>query len=174
MLHRRKRDMFEDMFEEMEKMIGSMLNSSLEAGPGANGEPLVWGFSVTQRGDESPEIREFGNLDLRPALGLPDEAAVHPQQLDGSMRKPFIDILEGEDVLIVVVEMPGVSKKDIALDCNGTTLDIKALTEDRTYSEHVELPARVLPDSAKATYQNGVLELIFQYDRSDKHSIKIS
>jgi HSP20 family molecular chaperone IbpA len=37
----------------------------------------------------------------------------------------------------------------------------------------VELPARVLADSAKATYKNGVLEVVFKYDRSDKKSIKV-
>ncbi|MCG7848879.1 MAG: Hsp20/alpha crystallin family protein [ANME-2 cluster archaeon] len=177
MRDRRRRDMFEDifeeMFEDMNEMLGNVLNSRLEAGESANGEPMVWGFSMTQRGDGPPEIREFGNVDLRPAFGLPDEMEAHLQQIEVGMRKPLIDIMEAEDSLHVVVEMPGVSKKDITLDSNGTTLDIKALTEDRKYSEHVELPAKVLPDSAEATYKNGVLEVIFQYDKSDKRSIKL-
>ena len=174
MRDRRRRDMFEDMFEEIDEMLGNMLNSRLEAGEGANGEPMVWGFSMTQIGDEPPEIRELGNVDLRSAAGLPDELAAYSQQMEGSMRKPLIDIMEAEDSLHVVVEMPGVSKKDITLDSNGNTLDIRALTEDRKYSEHVELPAKVLPDSAEATYKNGVLEVVFQYDKSDKRSIKVS
>ncbi|HUV84011.1 MAG TPA: Hsp20/alpha crystallin family protein, partial [archaeon] len=62
---------------------------------------------------------------------------------------------------------------DINLDSNGIILDIKVFSEDRKYSEHVELSARVLPDSAKAIYNNGVLEVIFQYDTSDKKSIKL-
>ncbi len=174
MRDRRRRDMFEDIFEEIDEMLGNMLNSRLEAGEGANGEPMVWGFSMTQRGDEPPEIREFGNVDLRSATGLPDELAAYSQQMEGGMRKPLIDIMEAEDSLHVVVEMPGVSREDITLDSNGTTLDIRALTEDRKYSEHVELPAKVLPDSAEATYKNGVLEVIFQYDKSDNRSIKVS
>ena len=178
MWNKRRRDMFEDvfenMFEEMNEMLGNMLNSRLEADEGADGEPMVWGFSMTQKGNEPPEIKEFGNVDLRPVAGLPDEMAAHPQQIEGAMRKPLIDIMEAEDSLHVVVEMPGVSREDITLDSNGTTLDIKALTEDRKYSEHVELPAKVLPDSAKATYKNGVLEVIFQYDKSDKQSIKVN
>ncbi|MBW6516989.1 MAG: Hsp20/alpha crystallin family protein [ANME-2 cluster archaeon] len=178
MRNRRRRDMyediFEDMFEEMNEVIVNMLNSRLDAGESANGEPMVWGFSMTQRGDGPPEIREFGNVDLRSAFGLPEEAVVRPQQIEEGIRKPLIDIMEAEESLHVVVEMPGVSKEDITLDSNGTTLDIKALTEDRKYFEHVELPAKVVPDSAEATYKNGVLEVIFQYDRSDKKSIKVN
>ena len=37
----------------------------------------------------------------------------------------------------------------------------------------VELPAMLLADSAKATYKNGVLEVVFEYDRSDKKSITV-
>lgn len=165
------------MFEEMNNVINGMLNSGIDTE--RMGEPLVWGFSMTQRGDEAPEIREFGNVGLRDGLvkegmfpaGMTEQ---HPgTQAHPGVRKPLVDILEGEDTLHVVAEMPGVTKEDVSLDCNGTVLDIKANTDERKYAEHVELPARVLPDSAKATYKNGVLEVVFRYDGSDKKSIKV-
>lgn len=162
--------MFEDMFEEISEMLENMMNSRLEGNEGAHVEPMVWGFSMTRRGDGPPEIREFGNVPLRPVFA--DGMADHPQ-IEDDGRKPLIDIMEAEESLHVVIEMPGVSREDITLQSNGISLDIKAVTEDRKYSEHVELPARVLPDSAEATYKNGVLEVIFQYDSSDKRSIKV-
>ena len=62
-------------------------------------------------------------------------------------------------------------------NCNdvlvGDILNIKALSDDRKYSEQIELPAKVLPDPIKATYKNGVLEVIFVYDQSNRKSIKI-
>ncbi|MCL7413383.1 MAG: Hsp20/alpha crystallin family protein [ANME-2 cluster archaeon] len=172
MWNRRRMDMFEDMFEEINEMLGNMINSRLEAEEDAHVEPMVWGFSMTQRGDEPPEIREFGNVALRPVFA--GEMTDLPQRIEDKRRKLLIDIMEAEESLHVVVEMPGVSREDITLQSNGTSLDIKAMTEDRKYSEHVELPARVLPDSAEATYKNGVLEVIFQYDMSDTRSIKVS
>ena len=128
----------------------------------------MWGFSITQIGDQPPEIHEFGKMNLKDSRFI--EAGV---QGESGTRKPLIDIMEAEETLHVVVEMPGVGKENIILDSNGTTLDIKASSEDRKYSEHVELPARVLPDSAKATYNNGVLEVVFQYDGLNKKSIKL-
>ena len=70
-------------------------------------------------------------------------------------------------------EPPGIAREDISLEISGTMLNIKAGNGDRKYSERVELPARVLADLAKTTYKNGVPELVFKYDRSDKKSIKV-
>ena len=70
--------------------------------------------------------------------------------------------------------MPGITREDVSLEIFGTALNIKARNEDRKYSERVELPPRVLADSEKATYNNGMFEVVFKYDRSDKKSIKIN
>ncbi len=85
----------------------------------------------------------------------------------------MVDILQADDTLHVIIEMPGINKQDIKIDLVGDILNIKALSDDRKYSEQIELPARVLSDPVKATYKNGVLEVIFMYDQSNRKSIKI-
>lgn len=160
----------DDILEEINEMMRGMLHSRLNAK--TPDQPLVWGFSMTQIGDETPEIHEFGNINPRMFMEAGAEnQPVSPAEL--SSRKPLVDILETDDSLHVVVEMPGVTKEDITLECDGSTLDIQANGTDRKYSEHVDLPSNVLPDSAKATHKNGVLEVVFQYDRSNKRSIKL-
>jgi HSP20 family protein len=72
--------------------------------------------------------------------------------------------------------MPGVNKDDIELNADETSLEIKAEGENRKYYEVVSLPAEVIPDSAKARYNNGVLEVVFRKKhprREDKRKIKI-
>jgi HSP20 family protein len=165
MSYRPRKNPMDEIFEEMNEIIQGMLDSGIVP----DGKtPHVWGFSMTQIGDQPPKIQEFGNINLKDSSFI--EADL---QGESGVRKPLIDIMEAEDTLHVVVEMPGVAKENIILDSNGTILDIKASSDDRKYSEHVELPARVLPDSAKATYNNGVLEVVFQYDTSDKKPIKL-
>lgn len=165
MNYRSRKNPMDEIFEEMNEIIKGMLDSRIVP----DGKtPLVWGFSMTQMGDQPPVIQEFGNMNQN------NPGNIEPDlNYKSGARKPLIDILESEDKLHVVVEMPGVNKEDISLDSNGTSLNIKAFGEDRKYSEHVELPARVLQESAKATYNNGVLEVIFLYDTSDKKSIKL-
>ncbi len=173
MWNKRRKDIFEDIFEDMDEMIRGLFESRIDNEE--MGEPLVWGYSMTQRGNETPEIREFGNVSLRDEMfsGLGLEHQGGAAHVEPGVRKPLVDIMEAEDNLHVVVEMPGITKEDVSLEISGTMLNIKARNGDRKYSERVELPARVLADSAKATYMNGVLEVVFEYDRSDKKSIKV-
>ena len=173
MWNRRRKDIFEDIFEDMDDIIRGMLESRIDTEE--TGEPLVWGYSMTQHGNEPPEIREFGNVSMRDEMfsGFGLEHQGGTAHVEPGVRKPLVDIMEAEDSLHVVVEMPGITREDVSLEISGTVLTIKARNEDRKYSERVELPARVLDDSAKATYKNGVLEVVFEYDRSDKKSITI-
>jgi HSP20 family protein len=97
-------------------------------------------------------------------------AEFHFQHNDGrgepdQGRSVHLDVHETDDTLRVVADVPGVSKSDIDLKCDGTTLYITAAAEGRDYRERVDLPARVDEHSADATYNNGVLEVSF--DRAD-------
>jgi len=62
--------------------------------------------------------------------------------------------------LKVVAELPGVEKSDIALECDGRNLVLKVDTDKRRYYKSLELPVEVDPDTSKASYKNGVLELV--------------
>ncbi|MBS7656208.1 Hsp20/alpha crystallin family protein, partial [Candidatus Bathyarchaeota archaeon] len=55
--------------------------------------------------------------------------------------------------------VPGVEKEDINLECAEKSLIISVDTQTRKYYKEVELPAEVDPQSAKASYKNGVLEV---------------
>jgi HSP20 family protein len=76
-------------------------------------------------------------------------------------RDVHLDIHESDETLRVVADVPGISKSDIDLKCDGTTLYVSASAEGRDYRERVELPSRVDEHSADATYNNGVLEVTF-------------
>ncbi|WP_336327235.1 Hsp20/alpha crystallin family protein [Halovenus sp. HT40] len=75
------------------------------------------------------------------------------------------DIHEHDDEIRVVADIPGVEKDAIDLQCDGKTLHLEAGGGERRYDERVSLPSRVDEHSASATYNNGVLEVVF--DRVD-------
>jgi len=90
----------------------------------------------------------------------------------GGSHDIHMDVHETEAELRVVADIPGVEKEDIELKCDGETLTLEAVGTDRTYNERVSLPSPVDEHSASATYNNGVLEVVF--DRaSDSTSIDI-
>ncbi len=73
-----------------------------------------------------------------------------------------LDIHESEDEIRVIADIPGVDKEEIELQCDGETLQLEADSGERRYDERISLPARVDEHSASATYNNGVLEVIFE------------
>lgn len=82
-----------------------------------------------------------------------------------------VDILETEKNIHALVELPGLEKKDIALSCNGWELKITARNVEKIETvETIKLPARVIKKGMKATYQKGILEVVF--NKSKKRVLK--
>ncbi|MFB6173839.1 MAG: Hsp20/alpha crystallin family protein [Halobacteriales archaeon] len=80
-------------------------------------------------------------------------------------RDTHVDVHEYDDRITVIADLPGVSKDEIDVTCDGETLSVTAAGESRRYDERVRLPGRVDEHSASATYNNGVLEVTF--DRAE-------
>jgi len=134
----------------MEEAMARMLEEAQKnADKMQEGRPFVYGWSMRVGPDGKPKIEEFGNVP-NPQVGLhqiPDE------------REPLTDVIEGDREVSVIIELPGVERNDIKLDASEKNLLIKVDTQNRKYSKDMELPCEVKPESAKATYKNGILEV---------------
>jgi len=108
----------------------------------------VYGINVRLGLGGRPVIQQFGNVHDT------QEGAVMTE-----IREPLVDVLEEEDYLSVIAEVPGVEKQDIALHLEGDMLEIAASTRDRKYWKEVLLPWAVDPQSIESSYRNGVLEV---------------
>ncbi len=86
----------------------------------------------------------------------------------GFGQDTHVDIHEHDDEVRVIADLPGVEKDGIQLKCDGRSLTISAKNDRREYDERINLPARVDENSAAATYNNGVLEVVF--DRKNHSS----
>lgn len=83
------------------------------------------------------------------------------------------DIVDEGNKVKVIIELPGVELEDIKLNAENSVLDISVDREDRKFSKKLQLPSSVSPDSAKATYKNGVLTVIMEKSSAKGTSIKI-
>lgn len=99
-----------------------------------------------------------GSADFR--VGTPGEP--------GFGSDTHVDIHEQDDEIRVIADLPGVAKDDIRLKCDGRLLTISAESDHRNYDERIELPGRVDESTAQASYNNGVLEVVFK--REDESS----
>jgi HSP20 family molecular chaperone IbpA len=77
-------------------------------------------------------------------------------------REHAVDIIEEEDFIHVMVEVPNVKEDEISLNVDGKTLTVKAGTQTKTYYKKVELPTAVEKGIVKSSFRNGILEAILK------------
>ncbi|MEM1598257.1 MAG: archaeal heat shock protein Hsp20 [Pyrobaculum sp.] len=154
-------------FEEIERQIEEDFRR-LASQPTGGGRPryYYYGFEITMGPDGRPVVREFGNVRRRPDV----EKIEVVDEID-----PLTDIVEEDDKIKVVVDMPGVEKEDIKVYVSedGRTLTIDAKGKDRKYHKEIRLPAAVDPNKAKATYKNGVLSVELEKTEKRKKGFEI-
>ena len=77
------------------------------------------------------------------------------------LREPkhLIDVLEGTDEIIIVAEFAGFNREDLRVHVKGEKLTVAAEALDRKYRKSLNLPKRVIPNTIRTTYKNGVLEI---------------
>ena len=81
---------------------------------------------------------------------------------DGMSTDAHIDIQEDGELVRVIADLPGVPKEAIDLTCDGRHVTIEAASDRREFDERVSLPVRVDESSANASYNNGILEVVFE------------
>ena len=153
--------MMEDMFKEMTRDLPGDLFRERRLPNGTVRKeygPFVYGYSMTMGPDGKPVIREFGNVkpSAKPtSLGVPRPGLEVKEE-----REPLVDAIDEGETVRVIAELPGVEKSDINLNCTGASLSIRVDTPKRKYHKELDLPAEVDPDTSKASYKNGVLEVV--------------
>jgi len=153
-------EMFENMFQDMLKGMPKDMMTERKLPDGSTVKqygPFVYGYSMSIGPDGKPNVQEFGNVkpSRRPgAFGI-EQPALEPKET----REPLVDVINEQAQVRVVAELPGVEKSAIKTSINEDTLTIKVDSPTQKYYKEVQLPTGVDPDSTKASYNNGVLEI---------------
>lgn len=157
-------DEFFREFEEMDKVFDSLFEGFRRGEVKGLEEPLYYGISIHVGPEGVPKVTHFGNI--RPEL----TGEVH-----GDEREPFTDVITDEKTgeVIVTLEMPGIKKEDIELETGEDFLTVSAESEKRKYHKKVRLDEKIKPDTAKAKYNNGVLEIKAKLQKPLKKGKKI-
>ncbi|MEM4325768.1 MAG: Hsp20/alpha crystallin family protein [Candidatus Pacearchaeota archaeon] len=103
-------------------------------------------------------------------------------------RQPLSDLKETEEELRAYIELPGVDKKDIQLNVTENSLEVKVEKKGETKIEKegyiraeriykgfyrsIFLPSKIIPDQVKASYKDGILEIIMPKVEKKKQVLK--
>jgi len=149
---KRRHPWFSDFFEEsdqLEKLMDEMMSQSFRSSEKRKPrKPYVFGFSVNLGSDSNPRFHRFGNL--QPSYYGSEVQEEH---------EPLVDVIEAESEVLVVAELLGVKKEDVQIHATQCNVTISVDTMEHKYYKEVALPVEIDPESAVATYKNGVLQV---------------
>lgn len=105
-------------------------------------------------------------------------------------RMPKVDVVERDAEVVIRAELPGVNKDDIDVSMTDNTVTIKGSTSHEekeekgeyyrceisrgSFSRTLALPAEVDGAKAKASFKDGILELVApKIEKAKRHSVKV-
>ncbi|MFQ5969975.1 MAG: Hsp20/alpha crystallin family protein [Nitrososphaerales archaeon] len=147
--------MIEDLQNDVEHSFKELQNNSI-----LESRPLMYGFTMSIGPDGEPVVRTFGD-----------------KQITTGCREPVYEqfVKNDTDELIVMIEMPGISRDEIQLNVSHSKLIVTTTPKaERRYKADIELKAQADPKSAKATYRNGILSVTLRVKGNSNKGIKIS
>lgn len=102
----------------------------------------------------------------------PEEQAWKRPANSAGTAKPAVDIIDRDEEVVILAEMPGVKKENLDISLQDSTLSIKGEVtgyegENFTYSERdyrfferaINIPVKVHVEKIKANLKDGVLEV---------------
>jgi len=151
------RDMLDELehyFEGFQKEIEETLKNNIFSGEQSSW-PFVAGFSFNMGPEGKPSVQVFGNNPIR---GDGYRSPINEQVVD-----------QKNGALRILLEMPGVEKQDITVETTEESAVITAENGEKRYRAELHLKAPVRPESGKAEYKNGMLEISFSLkDKANK------
>jgi HSP20 family protein len=121
-------------------------------------------------------FREFSTLRNEMERVFDSMLGRYPRDRVEGLWAPLVDVEETKDNIIARIELPGMKKEDIKVTLMNNILTISGERKheaeekgktyyriERTYGRFqrtIELPADVLSEKAKASYKDGILEMV--------------
>ncbi len=139
----KKKNDFEEFLRQLEETLGKMLDE-IDI---TENRPVDIGISVN----------------VFPVIVFNSE-----EPILGKEVKTPVDILETEKNIHALIGLPGMEKENINISCNGKALEVTAFNDRQNLKETIELPAKVIKSGMKASYDNGVLEIVFTKSKKRK------
>lgn len=106
-----------------------------------------------------------------------------------SLQKPLADIMESDNAIVIITDLPGVKKEDVEINITEDSLDIVAKFDDevtdegtnyikkeRSYGETrrtIALPDKIDVKKASAKFKDSVLTVELPKIQEEKHKVNI-
>lgn len=140
-----------ELAEKAEEMKNTQEFSSKIGGQevkGVYGFNFKFGIADDKTSEPKIKVEPFGNVKTDKAKGVRVE----------EIREPMIDLLEEDDHVLILAEMPGVAASDVKIEITDDVLEISAESGERKYRKEILLPFVCQP-APQIKSNNGVIEI---------------
>ena len=154
-------------------------------------EPIVMGTENEEMSEEEEKTRTENMLSdiVNTIKEKQEELGKSLSDYTTTFQKPLADVMETENSIIVITDLPGVKKEDIDIDISEDSIDISAKFEDeideeganyikkeRSYGEtkrSISLPAQINVKEATAKFNDSILTVNLPKLMEEKHKVDI-
>ena len=147
-----RNDEFDDIFRDIEDRINEMF-SNVDPNNVKPGSSFVHGYNIHYGPDGKPRIEQFGN---QPSKNQDGELTISDE------REPLTDIIEDENEVFITTEIPGIEREDIDLNVTEENVEINVGNPKKKYHKIINLPCDVISKTTKASYKNGILDIVIK------------
>jgi HSP20 family protein len=158
--NRKRRDDDEsnrNMTETLDELIEHILEMFEDSVSDGLDDTIIQGFTIIKQPGKKPAI--FGFAKENPDISFEENKE---DDLYVIQNEPFIEVQQTGDRVYVMADL-AVEETCIEFHPSNTHVDINVVTDNTCYSKYIEFPAEVDPNTIKSAYNNGVLELSFEY-----------
>ena len=153
--------------------------------------PIVMGTENEEMSEEEEKTRTENMLSdiVNSIKEKQEELGKSLSDYTTTFQKPLVDVMETENSIIVITDLPGVKKEDIDIDISEDSIDITAKFEDeineeganyikkeRSYGEtkrSISLPAQINVKEATAKFNDSILTVNLPKLMEEKHKVDI-
>lgn len=130
---------------------GRELRQAGEIGGPEDKARAVYGLRVKLGlGGDAVDVEPFGNLKF-------DKKSRHPVVQE--VREPLVDVLEEPNRILVIAEMPGVTRDDVSVSIDDDVMSIRAQRKEKKYRKEVLLPKPVSKEPVSISCNNGIVQI---------------
>ncbi len=147
--------------EKLSKFVSRALKdimSSMSPKPGDGPGPIGLNIRIDKQGVPIIERVKVPNAQAPKGPEPPYSNAQQPRPSTADAN-PLVDISETQKGMTVTMEMRGASKDSVAVSVSNRQIRVRSASNAGQTTQTVALPHGVNPQSAKAHYRNGVLEI---------------
>ncbi|MCF8039505.1 MAG: Hsp20/alpha crystallin family protein [Desulfohalobiaceae bacterium] len=111
----------------------------------------IYGFSVKFGiGGEEVKVEPFGNIRKDENSG---------QTVVEKELEPVVDVFEEDDHILIVAEMPGISREDVVVTVQDHELELVATKGQRRYRKQITLSRACPQNKVEVNSNNGIVEI---------------